>query len=63
MALLSDAFHMLFDAIASVLAVIAAYVADNYGDSDEWSYGFHRLEPMAAIVNYPDLLLRTVGAR
>jgi cobalt-zinc-cadmium efflux system protein len=59
-ALLSDAFHMLFDALAYVMAFAAAYVADHYGDGDEWSYGFHRLEPFAAFLNGV-LLLPMVG--
>lgn len=50
-ALLSDAFHMLFDALAYVMAFAAAYVADHYGEGDEWSYGLHRLEPTAAFLN------------
>jgi len=59
-ALLSDAFHMLFDALAYVMAFAAAYVADHYGDGDEWSYGLHRLEPTAAFLN-GILLLPMVG--
>jgi len=59
-ALLSDAFHMLFDALAYVMAFSAAYVADHYGDGDEWSYGLHRLEPTAAFLN-GILLLPMVG--
>jgi cobalt-zinc-cadmium efflux system protein len=50
-ALLSDAFHMLFDSLAYVMAFAAAYVADHYGDEDQWSYGLHRLEPTAAFLN------------
>ncbi|MFB6107104.1 MAG: cation diffusion facilitator family transporter [Halobacteriaceae archaeon] len=50
-ALLSDAFHMLFDALAYVMAFGAAYVAANYGESTRWSYGLHRLEPLAAFLN------------
>jgi cobalt-zinc-cadmium efflux system protein len=59
-ALLSDAFHMLFDALAYVMAFAAAFVADHYGDSDRWSYGLHRLEPLAAFLNGL-LLLPMVG--
>lgn len=50
-ALLSDAVHMLFDALAYVMAFAAAYVADNYEVSDRWSYGLHRLEPLSAFLN------------
>jgi len=59
-ALLSDAFHMLFDALAYVMAFAASYVADHYGDGDRWSYGLHRLEPFAAFLNGL-LLLPMVG--
>jgi cobalt-zinc-cadmium efflux system protein len=59
-ALLSDAFHMLFDALAYVMAFAAAHVADHYGDNDRWSYGLHRLEPLAAFLNGL-LLLPMVG--
>ncbi|MDZ7745208.1 MAG: cation diffusion facilitator family transporter [Halobacteriales archaeon] len=59
-ALLSDAFHMLFDALAYVMAFAATYVADNYGDGNRWSYGLHRLEPTAAFLNGL-LLLPMVG--
>ena len=59
-ALLSDAFHMLFDALAYVMAFAAAHVAGHYGDSDRWSYGIHRLEPFAAFLNGL-LLLPMVG--
>lgn len=50
-ALLSDAVHMLFDALAYVMAFVAAYIAANYAVSDRWSYGLHRLEPLSAFLN------------
>jgi len=50
-ALLSDAVHMLFDALAYVMAFGASYVADRYDVSDRWSYGLHRIEPLAAFLN------------
>lgn len=50
-ALLGDAFHMLFDALAYVMAFLASYVADRYGESNRWSYGLHRLEPLSAFLN------------
>ncbi|QLG50466.1 cation diffusion facilitator family transporter [Natrinema halophilum] len=59
-ALLSDAFHMLFDALAYVMAFAASHVAEHYGDGDRWSYGLHRLEPFAAFINGL-LLLPMVG--
>ncbi len=50
-ALISDAVHMLFDALAYVMAFAAAYVAEGYGEDERWSYGLHRLEPFAAFLN------------
>lgn len=59
-ALVSDAVHMLFDALAYVMAFSAAYVATNYDVSNRWSYGLHRLEPLAAFLNGA-LLIPMVG--
>ncbi|ELZ11304.1 cation diffusion facilitator family transporter [Natrinema thermotolerans DSM 11552] len=59
-ALISDAVHMLFDALAYVMAFAAARVAEGYGDDERWSYGLHRLEPFAAFLNGL-LLLPMVG--
>ncbi|GAB3675901.1 cation diffusion facilitator family transporter [Halopiger thermotolerans] len=59
-ALISDAFHMLFDALAYVMAFAASHVAESYGDEGRWSYGLHRLEPLAAFLNGV-LLLPMVG--
>ncbi len=50
-ALLGDAVHMLFDALAYAMALAAAYVAERYEVSDRWSYGLHRLEPLSAFLN------------
>ena len=50
-ALLSDAVHMLFDALAYVMAFAASYVATNADTTEEWSFGLHRLEPLSAFVN------------
>ncbi|WP_254534893.1 cation diffusion facilitator family transporter [Halomarina litorea] len=59
-ALISDAVHMLFDALAYVMAFTASYVADRYEGSEWWSYGLHRLEPLAAFLNGV-LLIPMVG--
>lgn len=59
-ALISDAIHMLFDALAYVMAFAASYVADRYETSARWSYGLHRLEPLAAFLNGV-LLIPMVG--
>lgn len=50
-ALLGDAVHMLFDAIAYVMAFAAARFAEEYGADGRWSYGLHRLEPLSAFLN------------
>lgn len=50
-ALLGDAVHMLFDALAYVMAFAASFVADRYESSTRWSYGLHRLEPLSAFLN------------
>lgn len=49
-ALISDAIHMLFDSLAYVMAYMAAFFAERYDDED-WSYGVHRIEPLAAFLN------------
>ncbi|MFB6189117.1 MAG: cation diffusion facilitator family transporter [Halapricum sp.] len=59
-ALVGDAVHMLFDALAYVMAFAASYVADRYEGSAQWSYGLHRLEPTAAFLNGV-LLIPMVG--
>ena len=59
-ALLSDAVHMLFDALAYVMAFVASFVANRYESSSGWSYGLHRLEPLAAFLNGV-LLIPMVG--
>lgn len=50
-ALVGDAFHMLFDASAYVVALGAAVVARRSDPSGRWSYGLHRVEPFAAFLN------------
>ena len=50
-ALMSDAIHMLFDASAYATAFAAAYIAENMEASDRWTYGFHRIEVVSALIN------------
>ncbi|MFC4986765.1 cation diffusion facilitator family transporter [Saliphagus infecundisoli] len=50
-ALISDALHMLFDMLAYAMAFGASYTAERFEGGDEWSYGLHRLEPIAAFLN------------
>ncbi|MFB6133054.1 MAG: cation diffusion facilitator family transporter [Halanaeroarchaeum sp.] len=60
-ALLGDAAHMLFDALAFVMAFAAAEVAERYDTSERWSFGLHRLEPLSAFLN-GILLVPMVGS-
>jgi cobalt-zinc-cadmium efflux system protein len=50
-ALIGDAFHMLFDALAYVLAFGAAYVSRRAEPGEYWSYGLDRIEPFTAFLN------------
>ena len=59
-ALLSDAFHMLFDMLAYAMAFSASYTAERFEGGQSWSFGLHRLEPVAAFLN-GILLLPMVG--
>lgn len=59
-ALISDSIHMLFDALAYVMAFAASFTARRYGKSEEWSYGIHRIEPLAAFLNGA-LLIPMIG--
>jgi len=50
-ALIGDAFHMLFDSLAYVIALVAAYIGTNSEPGEYWSYGLNRVEPFAAFLN------------
>jgi cobalt-zinc-cadmium efflux system protein len=50
-ALISDALHMLFDMLAYAMAFGASYTAERFEGGEQWSYGLHRLEPVAAFLN------------
>ena len=50
-ALLSDAFHMLFDGTAYMIAFGSAFMAEKREVSRFWSFGYHRMETMAAFIN------------
>lgn len=50
-ALVADALHMLFDALAYVVALGATVVARRSTPDGRWSYGLHRVEPFAAFLN------------
>lgn len=49
--LLSDAFHMLFDATAYLMAFASAFMSENVDADGTWSYGLHRLETLSAFFN------------
>jgi cobalt-zinc-cadmium efflux system protein len=59
LALLSDAGHMLTDAGALALALIAAYLASRPAD-DKRTFGFRRAEVLAAQINVGALVLLSV---
>jgi len=50
-ALLGDAFHMLFDSLAYIIALGATVIARRLNPGGRWSYGLHRIEPFAAFLN------------
>jgi len=50
---------MLFDMLAYVMAFSASYTAERFEGSERWSYGFHRLEPVA--INAELTLVIAVG--
>jgi len=50
-ALIGDALHMLFDALAYAVALGATLVARRADPGGRWSYGLHRVEPLAAFLN------------
>ena len=50
-ALVGDALHMLFDALAYVVALGATLVARRSNPSGRWTFGLHRVEPFAAFLN------------
>ncbi len=50
-ALISDALHMLTDASAYATAFAAAYIAETVDARKRWTYGFHRIEVISALLN------------
>ncbi len=60
LALLADAGHMLTDAGAIALALLAAWLARRPSDARR-TYGYHRAEILAALANAVTLLLIVVG--
>lgn len=57
LALLSDAGHMFSDAASLLLSFIAVYFATNRPSNLRKSYGYHRFEILAALINGVTLLI------
>lgn len=51
LALIADSFHMLNDVASLIIALYAIKLTQKRGPSDKYSYGFHRAEILAALVN------------
>lgn len=60
LALLADAGHMLSDAAALGLSLFAMWIAQRKGDEQQ-TYGFYRMEILAALVNGATLLAISIG--
>ncbi len=60
LALLADAFHVIADAMALGIALIAGYLAER-PQSSRRSYGYYRLEVLAALLNGIVLCLIAAG--
>ena len=60
LALLSDAAHVFMDLFALVLSLMAIYLANRPAD-DERTYGWHRAEVFASLINGSTLLLIAFG--
>ncbi|RRJ29549.1 cation diffusion facilitator family transporter [Halocatena pleomorpha] len=50
-ALVGDALHMLFDALAYIIALGAMIIARRSNPSGRWTFGLFRVEPFAAFLN------------
>lgn len=50
-ALVGDALHMLFDALAYIIALGATVIARRSDPSGRWTFGLFRVEPFAAFLN------------
>lgn len=60
LALLSDAAHVFMDLFALVLSLMAIYLANRPADDDR-TYGWHRAEVFASLINGTTLLLIAFG--
>lgn len=50
-ALVGDALHMLFDAVAYIIALGATIIARRSNPGGRWKFGLFRIEPFAAFLN------------
>ncbi len=60
LALLSDAAHVFMDLFALALSLMAIYLANRPAD-DERTYGWHRAEVFASLINGSTLLFISIG--
>ena len=60
LALLSDAAHVIMDAVALLISFVALRLSSRPAD-DRHSFGYHRLEVIAALVNGLFLVLVSIG--
>ncbi len=51
LALVSDSFHVILDVLALFFSFFAIHVSENVTPTDDYSFGFHRLEIIVALVN------------
>ena len=60
LALLSDAAHVIMDAVALAISFIALWLSSRPAD-DKHSFGYHRLEVIAALANGLTLVVVSIG--
>jgi len=51
LSLISDSFHVILDVLALFFSFLAIHLAENVEPTDDYSFGFHRLEILVALLN------------
>ncbi|NHI95034.1 MAG: cation transporter [Candidatus Lokiarchaeota archaeon] len=51
LALISDSFHVVLDVLALFFSFLAIHLAENVEPTEDYSFGFHRLEILVALMN------------
>lgn len=51
LSLVSDSFHVILDVLALFFSFLAIHLAENVEPTDDYSFGFHRLEILVALLN------------